>query len=197
LYLNNLWKIIFLVPLKKLDTRITCNNCGFPKRFFEFFNCPQEIKLVWNARVQIWPRGGVWFSSVSPMPMPCKPAWIYMPRLLDPCQIGCTWFWSTYSEHYGILYDRNADLVRAGARPSSTARFYDIKFQRRAQMTDLRRRTVPDDTNLRYKRKLQQENISNDIKAFSTRTLGDTLRIKVGARVAVNASITMIVLEVY
>lgn len=158
LVLHRIYKSLNFLCQKNFDTHITCNNCGFLKGFFEFSpaKCPQKIKLVWNARIQVWPlTTRRRLISIGVTKRRCLANWIYMPRLLGPCQIGCTWFRWTYPEYYGILYDGNADLMRAGAQPSSTAWFYDIKFQRRAQMTGLRRRTMPDDMKRRHKRTLQ------------------------------------------
>lgn len=180
---------------------ITRNNCGFPKGFFEFSHatCPQEIKLVWNARIQVWPLTTrcAAFDFHRCRQRRYLANWIYMPRLLDPCQIGCTWFRSTYSKHYGILYDGNADPARAGARTSSTAWFYDVKFQRRAQMTDLRRRTVPDERNRRHKRTLcSKKTCRSTLKSLPRKTLGTRCLSKICAHVAVNASIATMILDI-
>ena len=69
----------------------------------------------------------------------CLPNWIYMPRVLDVGQIGCTWFRSTYPRHYAILYGTGADLVLPSTGPSLTVWFYEAKFLQRPQMTDQRR----------------------------------------------------------
>lgn len=68
----------------------------------------------------------------------CLANWIYMPRLLDPRQIGCTWFRSTCPGALWYFIRRQparhppplTDLRCGPARPSSFARFYDVKFQR-------------------------------------------------------------------
>lgn len=166
--------LYFSCRWRNFDTHITRNNCGFPKGFFEFSPTRFHMSAENQARMECSCTGLTIDHAAAFDFHRCRQRrylanWIYIPRLLDLCQIGCTWFRSTYPEHYGILYDSNADPARVGARPSSTARFYDIKFQRRAQMTDLRWRTVPDDMNRRHKRTLQQENTSIDVKAFSAR----------------------------
>lgn len=76
-----------------------------------------------------WPRNGVWFPSVLPAPMPCKldlhatafgplPNWLHLIPIDVP---GALWY---------FIRQQHRDRVAGLAYLSSTARFYDVKFQR-------------------------------------------------------------------
>lgn len=95
---------IFLVPKKLRYIHITCNNCGFPKRFLEFSPaaCPQRIKLVWNATYTslIIDHAMFDFHRCRQTPMPCKldlhaaafgslPNWLHLIPIDVP---GALWY---------------------------------------------------------------------------------------------------------
>ena len=94
------------------DINILCRYARFEKDGRNGLNVTHERQVCvarligpdrWEHAIPLHIR------SVPSALMP--PNWIYMPRVLDGGQIGCTWFRSTYFGHYAILCGTGAGLV--------------------------------------------------------------------------------------